>query len=201
MDKNYLIKLTTNLYRLTLLFPKKEPLRYKVRELADEVLADSILIKRENPNKSKVALELDKKLEILDGYFEVAKNQNWVSPYDILEIQKEYSKIKEETTKLATSETKEQEPKGQQSRALVDLNTLIVNLEKKAEKREGERENRQKRILDILKEKDRLQVGELKSVFPEVSKRTLRRDFESLLKQGLVERRGEKNETFYRLKG
>ncbi len=40
----------------------------------------------------------------------------------------------------------------------------------------------------------------MKQVFPEVSKRTLRRDFENLLKQGIIERIGEKNDTFYQLK-
>jgi len=35
---------------------------------------------------------------------------------------------------------------------------------------------------------------------PNVSKRTLRRDFEFLLKQGIVERIGERNETFYKIK-
>ncbi|MDP3733476.1 MAG: hypothetical protein Q8Q91_02930, partial [Candidatus Daviesbacteria bacterium] len=77
MDKNYLIGLTQNLYRLTLLFPKKEPLRYKMRELANDILA--------KPNKEC--------LEIILSYFEVAKSQNWVSPSDILNIQEEYSKL------------------------------------------------------------------------------------------------------------
>ncbi len=40
----------------------------------------------------------------------------------------------------------------------------------------------------------------MKQVFPEVSKRTLRRDFENLLKQGIIEKIGEKNDTFYQLK-
>jgi len=60
VDKDFLIKLTNNLYRLTLLFPKKEPLRYKMRELADEILAN----------------QDEEKLEILNSFFEVAKSQN-----------------------------------------------------------------------------------------------------------------------------
>ena len=39
-----------------------------------------------------------------------------------------------------------------------------------------------------------------KQVFPEVTKRTLRRDFEQMLGQGLVERIGERNNTFYQVK-
>jgi len=35
LDKNHLFEITNELYRITLLFPKREPLRYKMRELAD----------------------------------------------------------------------------------------------------------------------------------------------------------------------
>jgi len=40
MEKKFLLQFTNELYRLTLLFPKKEPLRYKMRELADDILAN-----------------------------------------------------------------------------------------------------------------------------------------------------------------
>ena len=75
MDKNHLIQLTQNLYRLTLLFPKKEPLRYKMRELADDILANYLQIQLTEARPLQV---LDK-LEILDSFFEVAKAQNWVA--------------------------------------------------------------------------------------------------------------------------
>jgi len=160
MDKDFLIKLTNNLYRLTLLFPQKEPLRYKMRELADDILAKPI----------------EKNLEILDSFFEVAKTQNWVSPSNVLEIQQEYSKLKE-GLKSYSELSSEVEPQ-------------------KVERGSG----RQEKILKILEEKGRAQVWEIQQIFPEVTKRTLRRDFESLLNQGLIERIGERNETFYQLK-
>ena len=161
MEKNYLIQLTNNLYRLTLLFPKKEPLRYKIRELADDILAN----------------QTEKDLEILDSFFEVAKSQNWVSPKEILNLQKEYSKLKEGLKR-------EEKPKPQE----VYRGQTSAN-------------QRQEKILEFLKENGRAQVRELKQIFPEVTKRTLRRDFEFLLKQGKIERMGERNETFYQLKG
>jgi len=160
MDSDYFIQLTANLYRLTLLFPKKEPLRYKMRELADDILAKPI----------------EKDLEILDSFFEVAKAQNWVSSSNVLEIQQEYSKLKE-GLKLSSEPSSE-----------VEL--------RKVERGSG----RQEKILKILKERGRAQVWEIQKIFPEVTKRTLRRDFEGLLNQGLIERIGERNETFYKLK-
>jgi len=160
MDKDFLIKLTNNLYRLTLLFPKKEPLRYKMRELADDILVNLT----------------DEKLEILSSFFEVAKSQNWVSPSNILEIQKEYDSLKGELKQALAVRPREVGRTGE----------IIPG--------------RQQKILEILKEKGRAQVWEIQKIFPEVTKRTLRRDFESLLNQDLIERIGERNETYYQLK-
>ncbi|MDI6602602.1 MAG: DeoR family transcriptional regulator [Patescibacteria group bacterium] len=175
MDKNYLIQLTNNLYRLTLLFPKKEPLRYKMRELADEVLAKCL---RWNLKQNPVLEDL----EVLDGFFEVAKRQNWVSPVELLRIQEEYNRIKAEIKKITKRLPAPPERKATGGRPLQTVNS------------------RQEKILAILKERGRAQVWQIKQIFPEVTKRTLRRDFESLLKKGIIERIGERNETFYQLR-
>lgn len=187
MEKNSLVQLTTNLYRLTLFFPKKEPLRYKMRELADEILAESVLMQAKNPSSSKIALEIEKKLEVLDSFFEVAKTQNWVSPSDILLLQQEYSKVREDLEIIPEFEP---QPENYGSRTPLNL-----------PEREIIMGSRQEKILKILKEKGKAQVWEIKKIFPEVTKRTLRRDFEFLLKQGIIERIGERNETFYQIKG
>ncbi|MDO8743283.1 MAG: DeoR family transcriptional regulator, partial [Candidatus Azambacteria bacterium] len=159
-DRSFLIELTSNLYRLTLLFPKKEPLRYKMRELATNILAK--------------ANEED--LEVLNSFFEVAKAQSWVSQQDILNLQAEYSKLRGEETAPNVS---------------IPL-PFRQNL--------NGQDNRQEKIIEFLKEIGRVKVWEVKQIFPYVSKRTLRRDFESMLNQGVIERMGERNETFYQLK-
>ena len=190
MEKEYFIQLTKGVYRLTLLFPKKEPLRYKLRELAEEILANLILILKGNFHRSSNLVEgIENDLEVLDTYFEIAKDQNWVSPDDILEIQKEYSNIREEIEKVKKEEEKNPQPEIKEN----------PEKEKVAERNDIINE-RQQKILDILREKGRAQVGQLVSVFPQVSKRTLRRDFRFLLKRGLIERIGEKNYTFYQMR-
>jgi predicted HTH transcriptional regulator len=158
-SKEKLIELTKRVYRLTLLFPKKEPLRYKIREIADEILTN-LLRETKNPTI--------KDWEILDSFFEIAKEQNWVSPREIFQIQQDYK-------------------------------NLIDGVRPYKEDRPSISE-RQKKILEILKEKRKIQVGQVKGFFPNVSKRTLRRDFQSLVKKGIIERIGEKNKTFYKLK-
>jgi|SRR3989344_9248025 len=160
-DKNQLIELTNNLYQLTLLFPKKEPLRYKMREIAADILVR----------------QKEQDLDILDSFFEVAKSQNWVSSAAILNVQEEYSKFRGELKAMEVSERQVSLP----------IESLLVS-----------QTDRQEKIMEFLRERSQAQVWELKQVFPDVSKRTLRRDFENLLKQGLVERIGEKNDTSYR---
>jgi len=190
MTKGSYIQLTNNLYRLTLFFPKKEPLRYKIREVGDDVLAKILLLLREDSIKPKTLIaDIERDLEIIDSFFEVAKVQNWISPFDILEIQKEYSKIRGEFERFSMVEKEEKFAIGLPS-IQVEMAPETANIN-----------NRQSRILEILRERGRAQVGDLKTVFPDISKRTLRRDFKDMLKQNLIERVGERNETFYILKG
>ena len=96
MDKEYLTKITNDLYRLTLLFPKKEPLRYKMRELADNVLSNLILIIEGDDKSLNLIYEIKKNIEPLDVFFDIAKSQNWVTPDVISEIQGKFAVIKEE---------------------------------------------------------------------------------------------------------
>lgn len=189
MNKEDFVYLTNNLYRLTLLFPKKEPLRYKIRELGNEILADSILILNGGLHKSKNLLpEIENNLQIINSFFEVAKDQNWVSPVNILAIQEQYAKLCEEFQRIIAEKKEEKADCANLKDSLPDEFRPQLLLQ------------RQQRILELLRDRGRAQVWEVKQVFPEVTKRTLRRDFERLLTQGLIKRMGERNGTFYRLK-
>lgn len=227
MLKNNLIELTNKLYRMTLLFPKKEPLRYKMRGVADDILADLItweVFNSSNPGKvavvekrekGEVILAIEKDLDVLNGYFEVAKWQNWVSYFDVLEIQEKYDKIKRDFKKeIGSLEIEEKDLKiellpkpnkaNREQFSVRDSESKEPAPERRGSLNRVERQDsldsRKEKILEFLKEKGRAQVWEIGRIFPEVSKRTLRRDFVQLLEQGLVERIGEKNNTFYRLK-
>ncbi len=213
MDKDKIIELTNKIYRMTLLFPKKEPLRYKMREVSDDVLAGLVtwevfhnpnpgrFLAVENSKKKDLIFVVEKDFEILKSYFEVTKWQNWLSYFDVLELEEEYDKIKsnfkKEIEDLEEGEKNlEIEPLFPTSKTEGDR-VSVTNVEK--EKKE-KLDPRKEKILEILKEKGRAQVWEVKEILPEVSKRTLRRDFDQLLKLGLVERIGERNNTFYQLK-
>ena len=183
MEKETLIRLTSDLYKLTLLFPKKEPLRYKIRELADDILTSYIRL----GSKDNQDLLLD--LETLDGFFTIAREQNWVSFSEVLKVSERYVSLRKELEDIIDSR--------QQAMA---LETITAETGADDFNDSSKSDQRRSMILEILKEKGKAQVWEFKKIFPELSKRTLRRDFEKLLGQGLVERIGERNQTYYQLK-
>lgn len=207
MDEDFLIQATNDIYRLTLFFPKKEPLKYKMREIASDILADGnkyIInpIRNENSNGVKDLLIND--LKTLNGFFEVVKKQQWVSHSDILVVQKKYVSLLEELENY--SEHSQQGPtsltRASRASEARRKNEISLNRSKVAE--DGPRQiqitDRQKKILSYLENKDKTQIQDVKQVFPEVTKRTLRRDFEQMLNQGLIKRIGERNETCYQIK-
>ena len=173
MDRDYLIKITLAVYKVTDIFPKEEPLKFLIREKANQILVNLLL-------KEKIE-KIRKNIEIINSYFEIAEKQNWVDELNFLVLKREYAKIKEEGLKGKKGDSNPKDPpKPANSQSIL-----------------GER---CRKILEILKQKEKAQVWEFKKIFPEVTKRTLRRDFEFLLKQGLIERIGENNNIYYRIK-
>jgi DNA-binding transcriptional ArsR family regulator len=187
MDKKQAIELTCRIYKQTLLFPKREPLRYKLREVADEILEGLIQIENNSSliKKKDFIAEVIGKIEVLDAYLEIIKWQNWVSYFDIIKLKEEFDYLKSNLNVLADIQEKKQE-----------TSVKEVKIEKEED---DEIDERKKKIINILKEKERAQVGDIKKMLPKISKRTLRRDFDVLIKRGLVERIGESNNTFYKL--
>lgn len=190
MDKEAVKKLTLGLYKVTELFPEKEPVKFYLREKAVKILGDASLFFSKNPVKlndkqrNELADDILKNINLLQVYFEVAKFQGWSDQRNFLILDKEYQKIKEEIENLIkpinTNQAGEKE----------DKEVVFDNF----------RNERTKKIMDFLKTKDKAQVWEFKEIFPEVTKRTLRRDFEYLLANNLVEREGEGKYTFYKIK-
>lgn len=229
MNEENIIQLTNKIYKMTLLFPKKEPLRYKMRETADEILADIVtweVFHSPNPGKAgtvdkreekELIFTVEKDLQILRSYFEVAKWQNWLSYFDVLAVEEEYDKIlsdfKNEARNLEAEAERTKTAYISQQRAIaslaIDNNKRLLDAEASKAEESLKRQDsasqspinsRKEKILKILEEKTRIQVWQTLEFFPQVSKRTLRRDFVQLLEQGLIERIGERNNTFYQLK-
>lgn len=251
MDKTQLINLTKDVYRLTLLFPKRDPIRQKIREIAGDILAD--FIKNEENCAYYLALEVDAQV----GLLEVAIAQEWTALPAILKIKEEYQKLcfdldaasreDEQKPKLNSEKiiyapaasrvplispilgddkqdvAKEEPPASEKEIEFVgiapketlqkesvddeNIDEIEIETENSLPDAKNAKESltqgqllRQNRIVDYLQEKGRAQVWEIQKIFPDISKRTIRRDFRLLLRQGLIERVGERNKTYYKLK-
>lgn len=98
MDKEGLIRLTNELYRLSALFPKKDPLRYKMRELGIDILADFIRFANTPPGPATkdLAFSIRRGVTVLEGFFEVVKVQHWVKNEELLQLSAQYDKVKAE---------------------------------------------------------------------------------------------------------
>ncbi len=97
MDKNYFINLTQKLYRLTFFFPAKEPLRNKLREMADQILSNLVLIlDGKIEERMDSAFDVEKNIEMLDALLELSKTQMWVDRGEIEKVQDNYAVIRRE---------------------------------------------------------------------------------------------------------
>ena len=192
VEKDYLIKLCLAVYKVSELFPEKESLKFFLRERANRVLADSILFFSKNPvsltkeQEKRFSEEILGNIKVLQGYFEVAENQNWVKKENFLVLKKEYDKIEKEINKGFSKKESSDIIKKEEVPSQISLDKI--------------KKGRYKKILEILGEKKEAQVRDLKEIFPQISKRTIRRDFDYLLRKGLVERVGDKNRTLYKLR-
>ena len=224
MNPDNLINLTKALYRVTDSLPDNEPLKYSLRAKSIKILSGFIGIFLENSayqdnlKREKEISSLIKDIRIVRIYFEVAERQSWVRPENFLVLGKEYlkmeNKIKEslgkDNRKTIIKEEKKEKENIQLSDLLAEKESSLTGKNKKNEEKievraeSGEEINkakneRQKKILEILRKKESIQVKDLKKLFPSISKRTIRRDFVYLLQEGIVYREGKKNETVYKI--
>jgi hypothetical protein len=207
MNKTYFIELTNRLYRITFFFPAKEPLRHKIREVADDILSDVILIlEGEISERKESAFKVEKSIEILDALLELAKGQNWIDSEEIKKIQEKYKEIKgevEEFNDILRRKTHFYEQKA----LLIGEEKLIPKKEEVSEKPKPEKKKetvklnkRQEKILDLLKKKETLQVKDIQEVVPSATKRTLRRDLSAMVEKKLLKRSGAGNTIAYSMR-
>ena len=114
MSNDFYIKLTLAVYRVTELFPEKEPLKRDIRDLANEILTNLINHQFENGSRN---------IKTLKDLFDLAENQNWVDSRNFFVLHREYDKIER---LINTGETVEK-PRTTQKRKQRILETLEGN--------------------------------------------------------------------------
>ncbi|HDJ30389.1 MAG TPA: DeoR family transcriptional regulator [bacterium] len=190
MELSYLVKLTLAVYRVTQKIPLQEPLRYKIREIADKILEEYV---KSNPASSLMLRYID----LLQAFFHIAQQENWVNPLNFQILSQEYQKL--------AQKIKTHSQKSQPSQEVIHLPPK-QKIEAKEREFVGKEIKvrpsfRQQKILSLLKENKQLTLSQLRKLFPQVSDRTLRRDMESFLKAGLISRkRMGRKDVLYTLK-
>lgn len=165
---------------MTELFPDQEPLKFKIRERALEVLTDLVLASS-NPGVKQlkeVAPVVNKNIDIIAGLFDLAQTQNLADSRNFFVLKSQYDKIKQYLRE-----------------------ELIGTRPNLAENRSPLRARRE-RILEILRGNGGAPVREILPQLcrdKKLSKRTLRRELGKLVKEGIIERMGKCNKIFYRL--
>ena len=209
-----IVKITHAVYAVLDFLPQGDPLKNKAKEKALAILENFTLVGDENgwlslkkylaSDRENVIIQALHDVDVLEGYLEIAKHQGWISNVNFLIIIKEYGKIKEYLTSqrkavqasatLPQAPAKPEIPKIANEEAFKPENVLRVN-----EVASGKSSVRQVKILQILAQKQKAQVSDIIKELPDVTKRTIRRDLDELLKAGKIERIGEWNQVFYKI--
>ncbi|MCX6790940.1 MAG: DeoR family transcriptional regulator [Candidatus Gribaldobacteria bacterium] len=191
---DYFIRLTVAVYKVVDLLPEGEPLKGFIKQKAGELLGDFVAKNYQGGRELNEKLKVD--WGVLKVYFELAKTQKWVKEENFDFLSGQYEKLVEsfylETDRIEKKEVAIQ-PKAKRLKV-----AKVVQKEARVDNDLGN--SRHQKIVEILKSKGTVQVKDVKDFFPQLSKRTLRRDFEFLLQQGVVNRIGEGNLTVYNLK-
>ena len=177
------IQLSSAVYRSLDFFPEGEPLKNRAK---DKVLAITEGLVYLQKNKDSGQLLED--IEILLNYLKLAKSFGWIDSINFLIVSKEYENIRSQINVASPEKDKSAEK------------TVDHQLPKKQPKApEFLISERQKRILQILREKGQAQVSDFKTVLADVTKRTIRRDLDELLRNKEIIRVGEWNQVFYQI--
>lgn len=193
-----ILNLTLALYRVSEKIPQEEPLRKKMREKASEILE---LFFSVNPS-----IDFEKKekirenIRVLGAFFKIASQQDWVDPRNFKILLEEYKKLYNLTDQIVANYQEKQGVTPQKpSFKPPETKPVVTKKEKVSNLFPSER---QKRILELIHQKNRVSLEELRSIFSDISQRTLRRDLERLIKTGkIVRKRISKKDVIYEAKG
>lgn len=203
---NKIRKLTSAAYKLLDFFPESDPLKTRAKEKVLSIMSalggsalggenrGSWMVVGEyfSAEKEKKKIQLLEDIDILLGYFEIGKSQGWLSGVNCIIITNEYLRIKKEI-KIRPELVKGPESKEQKITEKTQEKEIAQTLPL------PEITGRQKEIIEYLIHNKKAQVMDLQRILPDVTKRTIRRDLDELLKMGRIRRFGEFNQVFYRI--
>ncbi|MFH1968592.1 MAG: DeoR family transcriptional regulator [bacterium] len=208
------VRLTNAAYALLEFFPESDPLKNRAKDKVLAIMENLILVSETglrlaegspeggdwlsfkdyfSEDREKAKIQLVRDIDILLGYLEVGKSQKWLSGINFLIIYSQYEKIKEKIDLkpgliqklIVTGEEKSIKPVAEDGADIAEKPSELTA--------------RQGKILQFLSNNEKAQVMDLQTVLPNVTKRTIRRDLDELLRMGKIERMGEFNQVVYKI--
>ena len=197
--KNEFLKLTDAVYRMLEYFPDSDPLKSRAKEKSLAIMDNLALIFGTEGwasfQKEKIQNQTLEDIDTFLGYLKIAKSQGWLSPINFLIISNEYQKICQQLSQSTERLPKIEIPNVLQECTQIVKKSVLSNTETPA----ATFSDRQKKIVKFLEDNEKAQVMDLQTVLPTVTKRTIRRDLDELLKSGKISRLGEFNQIFYKI--
>ena len=111
-------------------------------------------------------------LKIILNYLQIAQKQQWTKEINFVILRREYQKLYDEVKNRPAAASK---------------------IKKGCYRPTA----RQKNILSYIKEQESVKLGNLKTLFPGVSPRTISKDLKKLVEKKMISREGNKKGSFY----
>lgn len=213
MTSDFFVRLTMATHKVADILPKQDPLRSQMQDCANKLLASLILLAKENPvtkeQKRTVTPKAIRELGVLIAYLNYAKRMSKLNPENFLILEREYNKVGEFLRRIHETQGDFHGSAGAPPKSPAEAKQLAsapqppdaaFRRSPSSAPLNSSLSTRQTRILALMRNKPKVQVWELQKVFGEVTKRTLRRDLDSLLNLNFIVRKGEWNEVFYQIR-
>lgn len=186
-------ELTLAIYRVTDFFPPGEVLRRNLREKANEIFGN-VSEYGYSENMEQAANTILAKVEAIKGYLEIARSMRFVRPINITILEREYDRLCEFFAKEPTaSDIKTSEPQAAPSKEELPTWNEFSKVNGTTE--------RQKAILEHVKQAKQAKISDFYSSFNGVSSKTIQRDLQDLVAKSILKKEGTKRWTVYSLNG
>ncbi len=178
--ENDFVKITDAVYKVLDFLPE-DPLKTAAK--------DQALLVLKGLTQQKAATGLLQDIEVLENYLKLAKYRGWLADMNFFIITGQYRRIAASLQKHAPASKPQ----------TANNSSAQPSKPKKTKKPEEKLTGRQLQIIKILKQRQKAQVAQLMEELPDITKRTVRRDLDDLLKKGKIARVGQFNQVFYQI--
>ena len=183
-------------YRTADSLPSGDPVVYGIKKAALQTTEKFVVfLSSEEPQKTQAeprqaALQ---SVEVLCGYFEIAKAQKWIDERNFLVLAQEYRDL---YVQIALTKRDTVLSKG---KAVAEEKKPEIRARKEAFSPESPVNERQQKILEYMTNNEESPFSPIAALFIQVSKRTVRRDLDSLVQRNILAREGNTSSSLYRL--